>query len=396
MAFKKREVKEGHQTILKAYKYEVLPNKAQKKGLAQHMGGRRKMWNDMLHILNEEYEDYKIKKEVDEGTPYPNLSSSHLRERLSKLKQTYDWGKDVDSKIIAYIAKDLSKAFSGIGKNGKKPPKFKKKYKSRESYTTYNNEPSKPCIKLYENSLKVPILGKLKIIKHRNIGGRIINATFSKESNGKYYVSLLCEIHTTDPKKTGNETGIDLGLKDNNTITTDRGEVYKGLTEFKKLEKKKKRLSRALSKKQKGSENWKKQKEKLAKLEFTIRKKREHIIHNMTRKLVNENDVIMMEDLNVKGMMKNRRLSKSLANASFHTVKTCIEYKMSNKGGHVSKVDRFFPSSKLCSNCGHKNNDLKLTDRRWTCKSCGTTHDRDVNAATNIKEEGRRLITEVL
>ena len=186
--------------------------------------------------------------------------------------------------------------------------------------------------------------------------------------------------------------GIDLGIKD--FVITSEGEIFNNISVKRNNEKKLAKLHRELSRKQKGSSNRNKAKIKLARLYEKLNNKKENYLHHITNSLLDENQVIVMEDLNVSGMMKNHKLARSIQELSLYRFKEMLKYKAEWYGNHIVLVDRFFPSSKLCSNCGEKNSNLKLNHRTWTCKVCSTTHDRDLNAAINILNEGKRILND--
>lgn len=220
----------------------------------------------------------------------------------------------------------------------------------------------------------------------------IRSATLSKTKSGNFFLSVLIDMNDNELvkfNKTGRDAGIDLGVKD--FIITSDGTTFENKHFYKKDEKRIVKLQRQLSKKRKGSNNFNKQRIKLAKVYETITNKKDAYIHSVVNKLLSQYDTIYMEDLNVKRMMKNHKLAKSIQEVGFHKFKTVLSNKALQNDKKVVLVDRFYPSSKTCSKCGHIYNDLKLQDRYWCCPVCGANHDRDKNAALNILHEGRRI-----
>ena len=215
--------------------------------------------------------------------------------------------------------------------------------------------------------------------------------SITKTPTGKYYVSIFTEQIIEELPKTGKQVGIDLGLKD--FLITSDNKKFKNNRYTKKYAKKLKKAQQHLSRKQKGSNGFEKQKLKVAKIHEKIASCRLDTLHKVSRKLVNEFDIIVCEDLNVKGMIKNHKLSKHIADASWGNFVTLLQYKCDWYGKELVKVNRFYPSSKTCSDCGWINQELRLSDREWTCKSCGVIHDRDWNASKNILKEGLKNIS---
>lgn len=219
-------------------------------------------------------------------------------------------------------------------------------------------------------------------------------ATLSKTKSGNFFLSIVVEMDDTELKKfvhTNKQVGIDLGVKD--FVITSDGEVFENKHFFKSQEKKIKKLQRQLSKKKKGSNNRNKQRIRLAKAFERLTNQKEDYIHCVVNRLLADNDVVFMEDLNVSGMLRNHNLARAISEVGFYRFKEVLVNKSIDNDKKVVFVDRFYPSSKTCSKCGYKKKDLKLKDREWTCPQCGTKHDRDINAAVNILKEGQRIIT---
>ena len=284
---------------------------------------------------------------------------------------------------------DLQSAFTGFFKQPNKGfPKFKSKKHPKNSYKTMV---TKGFI-VDDNSIKLPKLGKIKIVNHRNITGIAKSCTISMTPTNEFYISILWkedEIDETLPK-IDKEIGIDLGLTDL-AICSD-GEKFPILQSLRKELPKLKREQRKLSKMTKGSNNYNRQKFKIAKLHQHISNQRKDYLHKVSYKLTNENQVICLEDLNVKGMTKNHHLALSVSDVGWSMFTDMLEYKADHKGRTIVKIDRWYPSSQICSCCGCVSGKKPLHIRKWTCPDCGEVHDRDINAAKNILTEGKRIL----
>jgi len=357
---------------LKAYKYRIYPTDAQVVFFAKTFGCCRFVWNKML---DKKLQAYKKKERIPQDTP-------------AKYKDEFPFLKEVDSLALCNVQLQLEKAFKDHFRNRKqfKLPKFKKK-RDKQSYTT-NNVHNSIRVDFEKGMLYLPKLREgVKIELHRRFDGKIKSVTVSKTSDGKYFASILVETENrrnkvVEPKSKA--CGVDLGLEHFVTVTNDFGnhkvEHPKYLL---KAEERLRRLQRVLSRKQKGSKNSEKARLRLARQHAYITNARNDFLHKLSKAIIDENQVVVVEDINVKGLLKTR-LAKSISDSGWSKFLTYLKYKAEWYGRTFIQVDRFFPSSKLCHRCGYKNDDLALHDRTWCCPGCGENHDRDVNASINL------------
>lgn len=364
--------------MLKAYKYRMYPNKEQEILIQKTFGCCRFVYNQMLY---ERIEDYKSNKDI-KGYKF-------IKPTPAKYKKDNPWLKEVDSSALANAQMNLDSAYKNFFRDKSVGfPKFKSKRNNHKSYkSSFTND----NIVLRNNSIKLPKLKWVKIKTPRlPKHGKIKSATISQTPDGKYYVSVLVDTENFTLPKNNNKIGIDLGLADF-AILSD-GTKITNPRHLKKSEKKLKRAQRRLSKMKKGSGNYQKQRIKVAKIHQKISSQRQDFLHKLSCKITNENQVIVIEDLNVKRLQKNHRLAKTISDVGWYEFRRQLQYKCEWKGRQLVVIDRWFPSSQICSNCGKNTGKKKLQIREFTCPYCGKLHDRDINASINILNEGIRMI----
>ncbi|NEP24446.1 RNA-guided endonuclease TnpB family protein [Moorena sp. SIO3I6] len=373
----------------KAVKVRIYPTQEQVQVLAQHFGCARWWWN---YALNQCIETYK---ETGFGLKQSALNS--MLPKLKKQKET-EWLKDCYSQVLQSVSLNLSRAYQNFFEGRAEYPRFKS-YHHRQSIQYPQN------VKQVGDCLKFPgKLGVVKAVIHRPLDGDIKTVTISKTPSGKYYASVLIEYESVRGaalKELGVKSssaprvvGIDLGIKDF-AITYD-GEKTSKFSNPKHLAKYEKKLAkkqRIAARKKKGSNGQKKARKIVAKVYERIGNVRQDYLHKLSRKIVDQNQVVVVENLNVKGMVRNHKLAKAISDLGWGTFVNFLSYKCDKEGKVLVEIDRWFPSSKTCSNCHYRIKELPLDIRTWTCPSCGTHHDRDGNAAKNIRAEGIRMLS---
>lgn len=365
----------------KAHKIRIYPNKRQEHQFQKTFGCVRFYWN---FLLDQRITNYRMKKEnpdyVEDKTTYAGL----------KKQPEYSWLKEIEAQPLSQVNMDLNKAYKNTFRSNFGFPKFKSKKHSKKSYRTALG------IKINNRYFYMAKVGWVKMAECLRFKGKVMNVTISQSSSGKYFATFLVDTDNVKKKPLDRHIGLDLGLT--HFCTTSAGEKIDNMRFYRTLEKRlqieQRKLSRRLNvaKKQHrildDCRNYQKQRVKVARIHEKIYNQRSDFLHQLSSRITDENQVICVEDLNVKDMVKNRKRSKSISDVSWSEFVRQLTYKSEWKGRTLVKVDRFYPSSQICSSCGHNDGKKELNIREWTCPKCQTTHDRDINASINIRTEG--------
>ncbi|WP_292391871.1 IS200/IS605 family element RNA-guided endonuclease TnpB, partial [Methanosarcina sp. UBA5] len=359
--------------MMKAYRFRLYPTVEQSNQLDQHIGSCRFVYNWALDQKIKTYEQTK-----------KSISHFDLDKRLPELKKEKPFLKDVNAQSLQGMTKHVDSAFTRFFREKKGFPKFKSKKNPVQAFPV----PQHYSVNFETGTVKLPKIGEIKAVLHRNFVGELKKATVSKTCTGKYFISILVENNEELPvkQKFSEETivGIDVGIKDFAILST--GEKIKNPKYLKNSLQRLKLLQKRVSRKQKGSKNRAKARQRLAILHEKITNQRNDFQNKLSFKLVSENQAIALETLNVKGMQRNHHLAQAIGDSAWSCFVTKLEYKAEWLGKTILRIGQFEPSSKLCSVCGYHNSGLTLKDRGWTCPDCKTKHDRDINAAINIKK----------
>ena len=357
-----------------AYKYRIYPNTEQKEFFVKCFGCVRFFYNKSLSDMNDIYEA---------TGKYKNITPASYKE-------DYPFLKEADSLALSNAQLNRNTAFKSFFSHKSGFPKYKSK-RNDQSYTTNNQKGS---IKISDNHryISIPKCQRIRIKMHRFFEGTIKSITVSRTTDNKYYISLLVETNIEPLEATNKMIGLDLGIKD--LIVDSNGHKYKNHKYLTKSQVKLAKEQRKLSHMQKGSNNRNKQRIKIARLHKKIQNQRNDYLHKLSKKIIDENQVIALEDLKVINMEQNNKLARNITDASWSRLVSMLTYKANWYGRTVIKVPSNYPSSQLCSICSYKNSITKdLGIRKWTCPKCGTIHDRDINAAKNILSKGIEILT---
>ena len=363
----------------KAVQVRLYPSQQQQIQLAQTFGSARWWWN---YALNKSIEAYK---ETGKG-----LGRSALNALLPNLKKAEDtcWLADCYSQALQATTLNLTTAYKNFFEGRARFPRFKSKHAKQSIQYPQN-------VKIVNGNVKLP--GNIGVVKakiHRPIEGKIKTVTISKTPSGKYFASILTEVEGDNPPTAeGKIYGVDLGLK-HFAVVTDGEKIskYDNPRHIAKHEKNLKRKQKKLARKQKGSNSRNKSRKVVAKVYERVSNSRQDFLHKLSYKLVSDSQAVIVENLHVKGMVRASNLAQAISDCGWGMFTNFLAYKLERKGGKLVEVDRWFPSSKLCSNCFYQIGEMPLDVREWTCRRCGTHHDRDGNAAINIRAEGIRML----
>ena len=362
--------------MLTATKIRIYPNSTQADKLAKAFGCARWYWNNSLA------ETQKVYMATGKG-----LGQFQLNARLPQLKSEITWLGETHSQVLQSVSLHLSRAFVNFFERRAKYPQFKHKHRKQSIQYPQGVKIVDEC------KVFLPKIGHIKAVVHRKLAGVIKTVTVSRDPGGKYFASILTEngIDTPAVVLEGKVLGIDVGLTD--LAVTSDGSKFDNPKHLRKAQKNLAKKQQHLSRKVKGSNTRNKARLLVAKAHERVGNARKDYLHKLSARLVNENQVIAVEDLHVKGMMKNHNLARAIGDAGWGAFTNMLKYKTARAGKGYIEVNRFFASSKTCSCCLHARAKMPLDIRMWTCDQCGVRHDRDVNAAVNIRNEAQRMIT---
>lgn len=356
--------------MLKAFKYRIYPTADQRQKIAQQFGCCRYIYNWGLQRKMEAYQS--------EGK---SISCFDLINEMTSLKKEILWLKDCYSQALQMSLRNLDNAYTRFFREKKGFPKFKSKHSNTKSCQYPQG------VQFKDGAVYLPKIGNVKLIQHRPYSGTVKTVTLSQTPTGKYYISVLAEDGCVLPEKqkfdADTTIGVDVGIKHFATLST--GEKIEHPKCLKKAEKKLKRAQQIVSRRKKGSQNRKRAIYILAAQHEKVTNRRNDFLHKLSHRLVSENQAVAVETLNVSGMMKNHRLAKSIGDSGWGRFFVFLDYKADWQGKNILEIGAFAPSSKTCNACGTITHELRLKDRIWTCQKCGKVHDRDKNAADNIK-----------
>ena len=359
-----------------ADKFRLYPNVAQRVYFAKCFGCARFVYNALLAERKKHYA----------ATKEPMFS------RYSPLKKAHAFLYEVDNIALAWAQQHLDKAFRDFAR---KPdtgfPKFKSKHKGDKSYQTCNQ---KGNIRIEGGRIKLPKIGFVKIVQHREIpkGWRIKTVTVSQNAAGEYYASIQFEYESQAPESVKPKSFLGLDYSMPELYIPSEGDVPHYPRYYRKSQDRLAVEQRRLSKMTRGSHNWKRQKRRVNRVSVKVANQRKDFLHKKSTELADRYDVIGVEDIDMRGMARSMNFGKSVMDNGWGMFRTFLKYKMRDRGKYLVKIDRFFPSSKRCHECGHVKSDLALSDREWVCPECGTKHERDRNAALNIRDEAKRML----
>jgi putative transposase len=368
--------------MLNATKIRLYPTTAQREALTRQFGCARWVFNWGLELSRRTY------LETGKGLTYFNLN-----KQLPELKREHEWLREADSQALQVALQNLAAAYEAFFKGRSRYPRFRSKH-SQQSFAYPQR------VRILERRsngwglIGLPKVGPVRANIHREVAGRIKTVTISLDAAGRYWASILTDDGAPLPAVSmeGPALGIDVGLT--HFAVTSTGRKVANRRFVRRAAANLRRKQKTLSRKQKGSKSRQKSRIQVARAHEKVSRARADFLHKLSRQLVNENQVIAVEDLNVKGMMRNRSLAKAIGDCSWSMFTSMLAYKAEREGKAFVKCHRFFPSSKVCNDCGHVENALPLSVRNWTCRVCGSERDRDINAARNIRDEGLRILAE--